>query len=239
MDATMISVVLPCYNERELAIRNTQRVHTYLKGLGWSFELLVCDDASNDGTAALLQELRQPEIRVCRYEKGPSRRENLGLTLAEGKGDVLVYMDMDLSTEMEHLQSLVSPVERGEYDIAIGSRYRQGASVQREFHRLFYSYFYNLTIRLLFGSRILDHQCGFKAFRREAYLELVKEMGYDGQYSRGWFWDAELLIRAQRKKLRILELPVKWIRAEKSSFNFTRELKVIPYMLRLKRRLQG
>lgn len=237
MEARMITVVLPCYNERELAVRNTQKVRDYLKELGWKFELLVCDDASNDGTTKLLQELQSPEVRIYHYEKGPSRRENLALTLGEGKGDVLVYMDMDLSTGLEHLPELVGPVERGDCDIAIGSRYQKGASVHREFLRLFYSYFYNLTIRLMFGSRILDHQCGFKAFRREAYLALAQEMGYDEQYSRGWFWDAELLIRAQRRKLRILELPVKWIRAEKSSFNFTRELKVIPYMIRLKRRL--
>ena len=233
----MITVVLPCYNEGELALQNTQKVHSYLKQFGRPFELLVCDDASSDGTTQLLQSLQLQEIKVHHYTKGPSRRENLALTLAEGKGEVLVYMDMDLSTGLEHLEDLVGPVIRGEYDIVVGSRYQKGASVRREFLRLFYSFFYNLTIRLLFGSSILDHQCGFKAFRREVYLELVREMGYDEQYSRGWFWDAELLIRAQKKKLRILELPVKWIRAEKSSFNFTRELKVIPYMIRLKRRL--
>ena len=72
---------------------------------------------------------------------------------------------------------------------------------------------------------------------RQAFLALKEEMGYDEKFLRGWFWDAELLIRAQRKKLRILEMPVKWVRAEKSSFNFRRELKVIPYMFGLRKRL--
>lgn len=237
MEQPLITVVLPCFNERELAVQNTRTVHSYLQKLGWNFELLICDDASNDGTTELLENLKEPGIRVVHYTKGPSRRENLGLTLSAGKGDVLVYMDMDLSTDLEALGGLVEPVLRNELDICVGSRYQKGASVQREFFRFFYSFFYNLTIRLLFGSRILDHQCGFKAFRRGVYLDLAKEMGYDESYSRGWFWDAELLIRGQRKGLRIRELPVKWIRAERSSFNFRRELRVIPYMLRLKHRL--
>jgi glycosyltransferase AglD len=237
MTDPLITVVLPSYNEGRLAVDHTLQVYNTLKQKGWSFELLVCDDASNDGTAALLDQLAQPEVRAVHYTKGPSRRENLAVTLTKGKGQVLIYMDMDLSTDMEFLDSIIQPVLDGKYDIAIGSRYKKGAQVKRELLRLIYSIGYNTTIRLLFGSKVLDHQCGFKAFRREVLLKLVEEMGYDDQFSRGWFWDAELLIRAQKKHLRILETPVRWISAKKSSFHFGRELKVLPYMVKLRRRL--
>lgn len=237
MSLPQISIVLPCYNEKELAVEHSLEVFSYIKKLGWNFELIVCDDASTDGTAEALSKLTQPEIRVLHFSNGPSRRENLSRALQDAKGEVLVYMDMDLSTDLKFLNDIVEPVLSGSYDIAIGSRYQQGAEVKREFVRLLYSKLYNGTIRALFGSRILDHQCGFKAFRREIFHELAEELGYDEKFLRGWFWDAELLIRAQQKKLRILEIPVRWISAKKSSFHFFRELKVLPYMLELRFRL--
>src|SRR5262245_53635633 len=138
-----ITIVLPCYNEGELALRNTRVVYSALKELGWNFELVVCDDASTDGTSALLDTMTEPEIKVRHFTCGPSRRENLAVTLSEGAGSILVYMDMDLSTSLEHLSNLVEPVARNEYDLVIGSRYQKGASVHREFFRLFYSFFYN------------------------------------------------------------------------------------------------
>jgi glycosyltransferase involved in cell wall biosynthesis len=239
MSLPKVSVVLPCYNEKELAVEHTREVHSFLKNLGWNFELIVCDDASTDGTAEALGKLTEPEIRVLHYTNGPSRRENLSRALQDAKGEVLVYMDMDLSTDLKYLNEIVTPVSNNSYDIAIGSRYQQGAEVKRELLRLVYSKLYNGTIRMLFGSRVLDHQCGFKAFRREVFHELAEQLGYDQKLLRGWFWDAELLIRAQQKKLRILEIPVKWISAKKSSFHFFRELKVLPYMLGLRMRLRN
>lgn len=237
MQEKKLTVVLPCYNEGELARNNALKVHSALQQLGIPFELIVCNDASTDNTSEWLKQLKDTGIRIRDFSNGPSRRENLAVALAEGNGDVLVYMDIDLSTDLEHLSDLVQPALQNRYDLVIGSRYQKGASVRREFIRFFYSYFYNLTIRLLLGSRVLDHQCGFKAIRKDVFLELKNEMGYDQQLMRGWFWDAELLIRAQRIGLRILEMPVKWTRAEKSSFSFWRELKVIPYMLHLRRKL--
>ena len=237
MSLPQVSIVLPCYNEKELAVEHSLEVYSYLKKLGWNFELIVCDDASTDGTAEALGKLTEPEIRVLHYTNGPSRRENLSRALQDAKGEVLVYMDMDLSTDLKYLNDIVAPVLNGSYDIATGSRYQQGAEVKRELIRLVYSKLYNGTIRVLFGSRVLDHQCGFKAFRRDVFHELAKELGYDEKFLRGWFWDAELLIRAQQKKLRILEIPVRWISAKKSSFHFFRELKVLPYMLGLRLRL--
>jgi hypothetical protein len=89
----------------------------------------------------------------------------------------------------------------------------------------------------LLRSRILDHQCGFKAFKRDVFHSLAVSAGYDGSHKRGWFWDAEILIRAQREGYKIREVPVRWTAAKKSSFNFTRELKVIPYMLSFRKRI--
>jgi glycosyltransferase involved in cell wall biosynthesis len=234
----LLSMALPCYNEGELAVENTLKVHDYLKSQPWSFEILVCDDGSSDGTSEKLDALQSDAIRVFHYSNGPSRRENLALTLQQGSGEILAFMDMDLATSLNHLPDLIEPIQGGKFDMVVGSRYQKGAEVERSFLRRLYSELYNRTIRLLLGSRILDHQCGFKAFRKSVLLQLIQEMGYDSAFSRGWFWDAELLIRAQRHEFRILEMPVRWVHARKSSFNFLRELKVIPSMIRLRKELK-
>ena len=148
-----------------------------------------------------------------------------------------MYMDIDLSTDLECLPDIVNPLLNDECDIAIGSRYQKGATVDREFSRFLYSRLYNGTIRLLLRSKVLDHQCGFKAFKRDVFHSLAASAGYDTLHQRGWFWDAEILIRAQREGYRIREVPVRWNAAKKSSFDFFRELKVIPYLLKFRKRI--
>ena len=69
-----------------------------------------------------------------------------------------------------------------------------------------------------------DFTCGFKAFRKEVIVGLVERLGYDRTGRRGWFWDAEMLIRTQREGLRISEIPVVWSAAQESTFSFRREM---------------
>ena len=69
-------------------------------------------------------------------------------------------------------------------------------------------------------------------------MRLINEMGYDKNMVRGWFWDAELLIRAQKRNYKIVVIPVKWVCGEKSSFNLKRELKAIPYLIKLKTKIK-
>ena len=83
----------------------------------------------------------------------------------------------------------------------------------------------------------MDHQCGFKAFKKSVLMDLVKSAGYDSTFKRGWFWDAEILIRARRTGYKIVEIPVTWKSGDKSSFNFKNELRMIPYMLKLRSEL--
>jgi hypothetical protein len=90
-------------------------------------------------------------------------------------------------------------------------------------------------MKIYFHSKIKDHQCGFKAFKKEKLLQLLDEMGYEK--TRGWFWDVELLVRAQRKGYSIDEFPVEWKEGKLSSFNIQRELRMLPYVLKLKWKL--
>ena len=226
-----LTVAIPCFNEAAIVRDHVRAVLAHLRRSEKAFELLICDDASTDRTPEALAELREPELRVLRYAVGPSRRENLALALREARGEVVAYMDMDLSSGLDRLADLLQAVRSGRADIAVGSRRLPGSRTERGVLRRLFSGAYNTTVRLMFPSRVRDHQCGFKALRRQTLVRLLDLLGYDHTFQRGWFWDAELLIRAQQLGLRIEEIAVRWTEAPKSSFRFRQEILVARYML--------
>jgi hypothetical protein len=120
--------------------------------------------------------------------------------------DVLAYMDVDLSTDLSALGELLQPLLQERGDLAIGSRLTDGAQVTRGLKREVISRCYNLLLHALLGVTFSDAQCGFKAGRREAIQALL-----DDVQDEAWFFDTELLYLAQRRKLAIHEVAVRWV----------------------------
>ncbi len=233
----LLSVFVPCYNEEQRLEKNILLIYHALLALKKPFELVIVDDGSTDATSALAKKLieKHKEIVYQYYSNGPSRRENLGKAFYTAKNEIIVFMDLDLSADLAALPQLISSIGQGN-DIAIGSRYK-GVRAKREFGRKIISVVYNWFMRMYFGSVLSDHQCGFKAFRKERLLPILDLMDYDATFVRGWFWDVELLVRAQKLGYKIDEFSVAWSFGKQSSFNFRRELKMLPYVLKLKWRL--
>ncbi len=119
-------------------------------------------------------------------------------------GEILGYIDVDLATEMRHLRELIQSIRDG-YDFATGSRMLPQSNVKRPLKRGFASKGFNFFTRLLLGSKLYDHQCGFKSFKREALFALLDEVK-----DTHWFWDTELFVRAQRAGFKVKEFPVEW-----------------------------
>ena len=119
---------------------------------------------------------------------------------------IVAYMDVDLSTDLDALLPLVAPLVSGHSDVAIGSRLAAGASVARRPKRELISRVYNLMLRAAFAARVTDAQCGFKAVRADVARLLVPEIA-----DNGWFFDTELLLLAEHNGLRIHEVPVDWV----------------------------
>jgi putative flippase GtrA len=137
-------------------------------------------------------------------------RKGRGLALrrawSESDAEVVAYMDVDLSTDLDALLPLVAPIVSGHSDIAIGSRLAPGSHVARHPTREVISRSYNLILRTLLATRVRDAQCGFKAVRATVARRLLPAIEDDG-----WFFDTELLLLAERNGLRIHEVPVDWI----------------------------
>lgn len=228
-----VSVFIPCYNEEHRLSVHLKKIQDALEEITHSYELILVDDNSSDRTGALGKEIAKKNRHVVyiRFNKGPSRRENLAHAFSYAKANIILFMDLDLSADLKDLRTLMGYIEQG-YDIAFGSRYK-GVAADREASRLVISKVYNTLISFFFRSTINDHQCGFKAFNKRKLFPLLQEMGYDKTFVRGWFWDAELLIRAQRHGYALKEFPVEWKEGKTSSFNFSRELRMIPYVVKL------
>ncbi len=238
-----VSLFIPVYNAAIYLRQAIKKSHDSLSKLGCDFEVIIVDDNSNDETYRFRQVIEQGKYeagKTIRYlfdPQGPSRRENLAKSFNQAKYETIAFIDVDLSCDISFLIQAIHLLNEQKPDIVIGSRYIKGAKAERRIVRKILSFFYNLTIRLLFQSRILDHQCGLKVFRKDAAMPVIKAMGYDHTYTRGWFWDAEFLIRAQKAHLDIIEMPVKWRYARTSTFNLFREWKCIAAMIRLKSEL--
>lgn len=233
-----VSMFIPILNEEEILQRDVELIETVLKRLPQDFEIFVVDDASNDNSAIIAQKIAKSNRRVShlRFELGPTRRENLAQAFKNANGDIVAFMDIDLATDLNCVSDLINKVVQEDYDIVIGSRYVKGSKIKRKLFRLIISKMYNAWIRMLFKTQIMDHECGFKAFKRDVILKLVEEMGYDKTLRRGVFWDTEFLVRATHHRYKIKEIPVIWTERKKSALNFRREIKSLGYIFEFKRR---
>ena len=146
------------------------------------------------------------------------------------------FMDCDLATELYDLFPLMENIKH--YDIVTGSRYMACSKIERLWSRRIISFLFNNGLKILFGSKIRDHECGFKMWKTRKLREIVKHTGYGKAYKdRKMFWDSEMWIYAQRLGMRFLEIPVTWKEGKKSALRFRTELPMIKYILKLRWKL--
>jgi glycosyltransferase involved in cell wall biosynthesis len=201
----MISVIVTVHNESQTLRGNVMRLRKSLDALGREYEIILAEDGSTDGSGAVAQALRSKTVRILSSAERLGKGRAISNAIAEAKGDIVVQMDADLSTDLSALGPLVLEVENGT-QLCIGSRLMPGSRVHgRGVMRETASRWYNRLVGMFFQTSIHDHQCGFKAFKKAAVaplLPLIKD--------EHWFWDTELLVKAHAKGLRIVEIPVIW-----------------------------
>jgi len=204
----MVDIVIPVHNEERGLRASVLRLHAYLtQQFPFSARITIADNASTDSTPAVAAELAEelPDVRVLRLnEKGRGRA--LAAAWLTSDARVVSYMDVDLSTDLSALLPLVAPVISGHSQVSIGSRLVTGSRVTRGPKREVISRVYNILLRLVLRVRFKDAQCGFKALRADVARSLLPDV-----VNRNWFFDTELLVRAERAGLRIHELPVDWL----------------------------
>ncbi len=205
-----VDVVIPVYNEEKVLAESVTRLTAFLaQRVPYDWRVVVADNASIDGTRAVGERLAADGAGRVQYlylaQKGRGRA--LRTAWLASDADVVSYMDVDLSTNIEAFPQLLAAILDDGADIAIGSRLKRGARVTRQWKREIVSRGYNLLVKLIFPRRTFsDAQCGFKALTGQAAQRLVPLV-----QNNNWFFDSELLLRGEQLGYRVAEVPVEWI----------------------------
>jgi len=203
-----IDIVIPVLDEEGVLECTVRRLHRFLSAeLPFTWRIVIADNASTDGTPAIARRMARelPGVVVLRLEER-GRGRALRAAWSQSPAQVVCYMDVDLSTDLRGLLPLVAPLLSGHSDLAIGTRLAHGARVVRGPKRELISRGYNVILHTALRARFSDAQCGFKAVRTDVLRRLI-----DDVHDEGWFFDTELLVLAQRRGLRIHEVPVDWV----------------------------
>jgi glycosyltransferase involved in cell wall biosynthesis len=202
-----VDVIIPVYNEEVVLPQSISTLVSFLRqNVDLAYRVLITDNASVDGTERVARQLvdEYPEVEYRRIPR-KGRGGALKTVWLESPAQFVAYMDVDLSTNLEAFPKMLRLLQDGS-PVVIGSRLRKDADTTRCLKREIISRGYNLLVKLFFGTRFTDAQCGFKGLRREAVLRLVPHVE-----DRKWFFDTELLVLAEKSGLTVSEVPVNWI----------------------------
>jgi glycosyltransferase involved in cell wall biosynthesis len=202
-----LSIIIPSYNEESRLPATLDRIAAYLSDSGHEAEVLVVDDGSKDGTAAVGEyfRIKIPTLRVISNGVNRGKGYSVRHGMQEARGRIALFTDADLSAPIEEAGKLIDALDT--YDVAIGSRAmdRSLISVRESRFREFAGIIFNKIVRIILWLPFVDTQCGFKAFRRETCAIIFEQ-----QTIERFGFDPELLYLARHHGLRAVEIPVRW-----------------------------
>ena len=205
-----LSIVIPAYNEEARLPATLDAVLEFVRGAHFEFcEVVVVDDGSRDGTAAIAE--CRSGVRLLRNPGNRGKGYTVRHGMLEAKGEWILYTDADLSAPITELSKLCSAAERERADVAIGSRAldRSLVGVHQSAFREISGRLFNLFMRAVTGLPFRDTQCGFKLFRAPAAREIFSRQKLDG-----FSFDVEDLAIARVLGYRAIEVPVVWNNVE-------------------------
>jgi glycosyltransferase involved in cell wall biosynthesis len=201
-----ITAIIPVFNDRPALERAIPESLKALSRITENFEVIVAEDGSSDGSAEFVRqyETKSTHVKLLHSDIRQGRGKALNRAIRNAQGSIVCYYDVDLATRMKHLPDLIDAIRKGA-DISTGSRLLPESDIRRTGGREIASRSYNFLVRHILGSRLFDHQCGFKAFNKARIIPVLPSIR-----SNHWFWDTELLVRAQRLGYTVHEFPVQW-----------------------------
>ena len=233
-----LSIVVPAYNEEHRIAPTLARLSAHLSSQAMSWEIVVVDDGSRDATCAVVEAAmaRIPNLRLVRQTPNRGKGAAVRLGMREARGQIRVMSDADGSMPPEQLPRLLAPILACTADIAIGSRYAEGArsNIKQPWYRIAWSRLANLVIQRSLVPGVRDTQCGFKAFTAETARALFGVGRIDG-----WAFDLEILALARRTGFAIAEVGVEWTDDRRSRVNPLRDMwKVMREALTIRKNLR-
>ncbi len=205
---TSLSIIIPAYNEEKRIKQTIIALRSYLKSKKYIYEIIAVDDGSTDGTLNVLRDTFSTDLRVVTITKsGKGAAVKEGIFSADKENEYVFFMDADLSTDVEEIESFIDIFKKEpENDIIIGSRYLPEGSVivQPPFRNLVGRTFSLIKSKLL-GINFYDSQCGFKAFRMQTAKKIFAKSEI-----KGFSFDVEILYIALLNNIKVKEKSVNW-----------------------------
>jgi hypothetical protein len=201
-----VSIIMPCLNEEATVGRCVRKARTWFREANVSGEVIVVDNGSTDQSRVLALAAGARVIDEERRGYGAA----LIRGISEARGNYLIMGDCDDTYDFEDLDHLVRPLDEGA-DMVVGDRYagiQPGAMTWS--HRYIGTPAISFMLRLFTGSRLRDSQCGLRAFTRDAYERM-------GNVSDGMEFASEMILKAARKNMRLVEVPIKYYPRDEES----------------------
>lgn len=207
-------VIIPTYNEKE----NIENIIRAVTSLEHGFDMLIIDDGSPDGTAAIVKRLMDGDLKGRLHLIERTGKLGLGTAYIAGfkwavehKYDFIFEMDADFSHNPNDVPRLYSACKDDGYDVAIGSRYVSGVNVVNwPIGRVLMSYFASKYVRLVTGFKVHDTTAGFKCYRRE----VLETIPLDKVRFKGYAFQIEMKFTAYKCGFKIKEVPVIFVNRE-------------------------
>lgn len=199
-----VSIVIPCFNEARKIEADIHAVREYFGARPYSFELILVDDGSSDGTAEILKRTGWARAICYQPNRGKGYAVRTGMLAADGR--YRLFADAGLCVSFCEIEKGLALLGSGA-DVAIGSRKLPGSRIaqQQAAYRRVGSRLFGTVVRTWMGLYYSDTQCGFKLFTAEAAARLFSAARIDG-----FMFDAETLINARKFGLAVKEFPVEW-----------------------------
>ena len=233
-----IDIVLPVYNESKVLESKFKTLYEFLSlNITNEWIITIAENGSSDSTLQIANNLHN-RYKKSRVISNPIAGKGLALKNAwiSSTSGILGYMDLDLSTDLDILPEFIRKIEEEEEDFVIASRLmRDSIVVGRSLKREVISRSYSFIFRSVLSVKFKDAQCGFKFAKKESVIQII-----DKCKDIGWFFDTEILFRAQKNNLSICEVPVRWVDDRDSKVDIiSTVIKDIKGLIRLKTEKDG
>lgn len=204
----LFEIAIPVYNEERRLEAGVRTLHAFCEREGLPANIVIADNGSVDRTQEIALELSKefPNVRLLRVpQKGVGRA--LKLAWGQAQAPYVGYMDVDLSTDLKHLKEVAELFKSKNCDVVNGSRLMRGSRVyHRKLIREITSRGFNFLLHTALNVRFSDGMCGFKFLRRDAF-DRISKLGVQNEE---WFFNTEILVKAEWAGLKIEEVPVVW-----------------------------
>lgn len=215
-----ISLCVPMYNESSIIEKTAKELSKYMsENFREDYEIIFADDGSKDGSADIVNALNLPNVKVVGYEKNQGKGCAVRHGVLASCGDIVIFTDADLAYGVDVIADAVKIVEKGEYPVLVASRakHKEGYEGYTPIRKLA-SKTYIKVLNLFGGIKISDAQCGFKAFSGKVGREIFSRCK-----TNNFAFDLEVILWAQKMKLKIYEMPAKIINHRESKVNVLRD----------------